>query len=609
MKLKWVIVKNFGIFRGARSFDLDDDLVMIYGENFSGKTTLGRAIYFALCGKVLTTAIKPQEIVSSNEQSATAGVVYTHENATYRIYRSTKGDLKCEYFQHQQWQQQENNDLFLPPLNPQQWQISCFLKEDELGEFLTKPPASRRDLLNQLLGIEQLLSVQDALINVRRLAKRLEKTAVSRQSSLRLDGVEDCARELAACRNTVVFLEGKLQQPEDADSRQRLYLEWKRQKDAVQIRLNALTAEYETLLSGFANHDELRNTVHQVSERLTERNQCIREAEIRTENRILLSTKLRQVEELLTNFQRLRGQEICPTCLQSLSEEHLHRLENTYREQCDELRFRLNKAETEERETRETLALFEQLASREADLRRRIEKMEFLQKDLQEARAQLETLEARLATIPLPGEDGGGSANTDVTATSNERLTWQCELDQARTRLKQLETQQAIFQEHRQNIETINRQASKATHHRLLSEWVADAVEQTLQTIVGASLKRVEENVIRCLQEFDLLRGCSRPLDLERSRLMPDINGHAFQALSGSEKVILYLGMKMAISQLMPGTDFMVLDNPTLHLDDLRREQMRDYLLRLISKKQIIILTNDKAFADSIGQGKHIELS
>jgi DNA repair exonuclease SbcCD ATPase subunit len=597
MKLKRLIIKNFGIFRGARFFDLDNDLIVFYGENFTGKTTLARAVYFALCGRVLTTGIKqPQGLVSSNEQSATTGAVYTHENEEYRIYRSTKGDIKSEFFQHHQWQQKENNTLILPALNPQQWQIGCFLQEDEIGEFLAKPPATRRDLLNQILGIEQLLSVQEAFIKVRRLAKRLEKTVLSRQSSLRLDGIEDCADELAACRNKVTFLEGKLQRPEDVGSRQRLQLEWSQQKETLQNRLKTLTTEYETLLSGFANRDELRNTLQQVTERLTERDQAIREAEAQTEKRITLSSKLKEIEALLTNFQGLQGQEICPTCLQPLSEEHLHHLERAYQEQCEELKANLSKAEAEEREAREALELFKQLAARETDLKQRVEKAEFLEKDIREARTQLETVETKLTSV------------AEETATDDDQLTLQRELEKTRVRLKQLETQHALFQEHRQNIETINRQASKATHHRLLSEWVADTMEQTLQAVVGVSLNQVEQSVISHLKDFGLLQSNPHTLDLEKTRLMPNINGRVFHALSGSEKVILYLGMKMAISQLMPGADFVVLDNPTLHLDDIRREQMRDYLLSLIPQKQIIVLTNDRGFADLFIQGKRIDL-
>jgi DNA repair exonuclease SbcCD ATPase subunit len=598
MKIERLIIKNFGIFRGARFFDLDDDLVVFYGDNFTGKTTLVRALYFALCGRVLTTGIKqPQGLVSSNEQSATVGTVYTHENETYRIYRSTKGDIKSEFFQHQQWQQKENNAIVLPALNPQQWQICCFLKEDEVGEFLAKPPATRRDLLNQILGIEQLLSVQEAFIKVRRLAKRLEKTALSQQTGLRLDGAKDCTKELAACRNKVTLLEGKIQEPKDTDSRQRLHLEWTQQKDTLQNRLKTLTTEYETLLSGFASPDELRNTLQQVTERLTERDQAIREAEARSEKRITLSAKLRETEELLSNFQGLQGQDMCPTCLQPLSEEHLHRLERAYQEQCDELKVSLSKAEAEEREAREALELFEQLATREADLRRRTVKIDILERNINETHIQLETLDAKLASI------------ADETAPDNDRMTLQQELEKTRARLKQLETQQALFQEHRQNIEMINQQANKATHHRLLSEWITDTVEQTLQTIVGASLNQIEQSVICHLKEFGLLWSHPHSLDLKGSQLMPDIDGRVFHALSGSEKVILYLGMKMAISQLMPGADFAVLDNPTLHLDDVRREQMRDYLLNLIPQKQIIVLTNDRIFADLINQGKRIDLN
>lgn len=408
--------------------------------------------------------------------------------------------------------------------------------------------------------------------------------------------MEDCVDELAACRNKVMLLEGKIQGPGDTDSRQRLHLEWTQQKDAIQGRLKTLRTEYEVILSGFASPDELRNTLQQVTERLAERDQAICAAEVQTEKRIALSSKLREIEALLMNFQELQGQESCPTCLQPLSEEHLHHLERVYQEQCEELKVHLNKAEAKEQEARETLELFKQLAAREIDLRQRAEKVEFLERDIHETHAQLETVETKLASV------------TDETATGDDQITLQRELEKTHARLKQLETQHALFQEHRQNIETINRQASKATHHRLLSEWVTDTMEQTLQAVVGISLNQVEQSVISYLKDFGLLQSNPCMLDLEKTRLMPNIGGRVFHALSGSEKVILYLGMKMAIAQLMPGADFAVLDNPTLHLDDIRREQMRDYLLSLIPKKQIIVLTNDKVFADLIDQGKRINL-
>ena len=172
MKLHRLIVRNFGIFRGKREFDLDDNMVTIYGDNFTGKTTLSQAIYFAVSGKGLTTGLKPKDLVTSDETSATVGIVYSISNQTYRTYRSSRGDVQHELLENQEWQQVDSEDLKFPSLNQQQWQIGCFLKEEELGEFVTKTPANRRDLLNQLLGIERLMSVQDSFIKVRRLAKQ-----------------------------------------------------------------------------------------------------------------------------------------------------------------------------------------------------------------------------------------------------------------------------------------------------------------------------------------------------------------------------------------------------------------------------------------------------
>jgi ABC-type taurine transport system ATPase subunit len=58
----------------------------------------------------------------------------------------------------------------------------------------------------------------------------------------------------------------------------------------------------------------------------------------------------------------------------------------------------------------------------------------------------------------------------------------------------------------------------------------------------------------------------------------------------------------------MPGANFLVLDNPTAQLDDIRRRQMQEFLLSLVPQKQVIVLTNDKIFADLLASGERVEL-
>jgi DNA repair exonuclease SbcCD ATPase subunit len=172
-----------------------------------------------------------------------------------------------------------------------------------------------------------------------------------------------------------------------------------------------------------------------------------------------------------------------------------------------------------------------------------------------------------------------------------------------------LERQQMLYEQRRQTILSANRQAEMVTKHRLLSEWAADAVAHTVQAVVGISLKKADAEITACLQNFGLFHAQAQRIDLEKSQLMPDIDGRALQTLSGSEKTILYLSMKIALSRLMPGADFLVLDDPTLHLDETRRERLCDYLLSLPPEKQIILFTNERGFAEQFVNAKRIDLS
>lgn len=596
MKIRRLTVKNVGTFRGVRSFDLDQPVVVIFGRNFTGKSTLVRAIYFALTGKVLTTGMKPQLLTSVNEVSATVGIEYSHLGGRYRVFRSNKGDLLIEQHHDQVWSPLANNAAALPALNPQQWLISCFLKEEELGELLMHPPASRRDLLNQLLGVEQLLKVQDVFVRLRRMTKRREKTAIAQQASLRLDSARDCQADMEKCRNHVAHLEERLKLPQDADFRQRLRMEWEQLRDVLKARHASLLGELKSAQAGFASVKELRAMQQQIADRLADRDRQVQQATAQTEARIGLSERLRHAQQMLLAVQSLHGLETCPTCRQPLPASQVHRLEDDLKRQCDDLAAMLQNAERQEHEARETVRLLDQLAQRELDLRQRAARLQTLGEEIEEIQKQVEDLERKLSALPtvLNGND------------SHEKL--HRELQQGRANLSRLETQQALFEQHRRRIEEVNRNALHATRYRLMSEWITDALDHTVQHFTGVTLKQLEQSLTDCLTQFKLFEGRELIIDLEHSQLLPDIDGRAFQTLSGSEKAILYLGIKIAFSRMMPGADFLILDNPTLPLDDLRRNYLGDYLLSLTPEKQIILFTNDPVFANLMTQDKRINL-
>jgi exonuclease SbcC len=600
MKLEKIIVKNFGLYREQRHFELSNDLTVFYGANFSGKSTLAKAIYFALTGKALATGLKPPALASAGAASGTTGLFYQHQQKNFRLYRSTRGDLQIEQAEGEKWQRCAENAQTLPSLNFQQWRTGCFLHEDELGEFLVQPPASRRDLLNQLLGVESLLKAQELFIQVRRLAKRREKTATGLQESLRLDGLADHSAELQTAKSAVAKLEARLQALQEtapeARPDERLRQTWDQAKAAAQTRLEHSQQQLDAVRAGFNQRDELTALLQQSAQQLSQREAATREMESCTELRITLTSQLRQVEEMLAMIRGLQGREKCPTCQQPLSPAVIEKLVEDYQTKREAILRERDEAETKEREARETVRLFDELARKQTELEQRLQRWQQIDAEIAAAQKELETWENKLVAL------------APLSPASETREKLQQELENHRRQLADLERQQMLCEQRRQAILSANRQAEIVAKHRLLSEWAADAVARTVQSVVGISLKKADAEITACLQNFGLFHAQPQKIDLEKSQLMPDLDGRALQTLSGSEKTILYLSMKIALSRLMPGADFLVLDDPTLHLDKTRRERLRDYLLSLPPEKQIILFTNDRGFAEQFVNAKRIDL-
>lgn len=601
MKLERLVVKNVGRYREKHEFDLRGEMILFYGANFSGKSTLARAVYFALTGRALNTGLKPPALASTNAASGTVGLFYQHQQSRFRIYRSTKGEVQIEQADGEKWQQCSANAATLPGLNFQQWRTGCFLHEDELGEFLVQPPASRRDLLNQLLGVESLLQAQELFIQVRRLAKRREKTATGLQESLRLDGLTDRTVELQAARSAVAKLEARLQALQgtrlDAGPDERLRQTWEQARATAQTRLEQSQQQLAALRAGFTHSDELAELLQQSAQQLTQRETAIREMESCTELRIALTSQLRQVEEMLGMIKGLQGRETCPTCQQPLAPAAIARLVEDYQTRREAIVHEREQAAAKEHEARETVRMFDELAGRQIDLEQRLHRWQQIDAEIAAAQEELETWEIKLAALaPLSPAD-----------ESRENL--QQELDAHRRQLAELERQHLLYEQRRQAVLSANRQAEIVAQQRLLSEWAAEAVARTVQSVVGISLKKADAEIAACLQSFGLFRAQPQKIDLEKSQLMPDLDGRALPTLSGSEKTILYLSMKTALSRLMPGADFLVLDDPTVHLDETRRGRLRDYLASLLPEKQIILFTNDRGFAEQFGNAKRTDLS
>ena len=273
MRIRQLTIKDIGVFSGIRRFDFDHHLTEKKKKNFSGKSTLLRAIYFALCGKILNAGIKAKDIVSDGAKSGTVGITYAINDHLFRIYRSTKGDLQEEQFKDQIWQSIESSAL--PPLNFHQWQVGCFLKEEELGEFLSLTSANRRDLLHQLLGVESLMAARNIFIDFRRFAKNAEKSAIAKRNALGSGVLHDYHDELKEKLSQIKAIEEKIQNIKDHAENYRLVVELEKTKSALAMKQKTVREKIANTLSDFNSVQELNKVLKELAYRLAVRDEYL----------------------------------------------------------------------------------------------------------------------------------------------------------------------------------------------------------------------------------------------------------------------------------------------------------------------------------------------
>ncbi|HDL01559.1 MAG TPA: hypothetical protein ENH23_04930 [candidate division Zixibacteria bacterium] len=71
--------------------------------------------------------------------------------------------------------------------------------------------------------------------------------------------------------------------------------------------------------------------------------------------------------------------------------------------------------------------------------------------------------------------------------------------------------------------------------------------------------------------------------------------------LSGGERIAAALALRVGLSRALIGSmlALIILDEPTIHLDSLRRRELVEFIRKLQTIPQTIVVTHDKEFEDS----------
>ena len=614
MLLERIRLRTFGCFQ-EQDFDLHDGINLIFGPNFSGKSTLVNAIFFTLTGKPIVPRVDASAMKNPKAYSGTAGLQFMANGERYQLYRATGKRVQLRNEKEGAWQvlfddkRIRATELMLQErfgIMHEQLALTTFLREGEIFEFLARQSATRRDILHTLLGIDRLIEVRQRFIDTRRIAKREQGRIRAHQNSLRYNAQNVNETEIAR-------IEAKLKDLETAYSAETgdsaLIAEWVQHKDRLQKQLDTLTRQQNEILSGFDDVAHLRQMIATIKKAIQDASGL----ETKREQLIQQTGRLEsEIEALTTVCNTLRtliesGEQHCPTCYQTVEREVVQRIVDEKEEEKSQRSAELEKHKRSLETETANLESRRELEQRLQTLQARLTQYKQCTQDIDKIQMELNALSSRLSETGT--QQNAQSLSDTLTTVDKQQLKSQ--IDSERKKLDKLKQEEAVRLDRLGALQRANLDAAKVEKTLLSLELACTGIDKTIETLQQQILKPAEDELHHWIDKMQLF-GETR-VDLQREHLLPSLSidgaDRSLMLLSGSEKMFLYLCFKVALARVLGNPGFFVLDDPTLHLDGERKTLMVDFIRQLAEEHQVVVTSYDEDVRSGLEGAHLIEMS
>ncbi len=605
MGITKLVLKNIGLF-SQKTIEFNQGLNLIYGENASGKTTIANSIFYCLLGQHLFPKAKPDSLARYNSSHGTVGLFFQKDGIDYRLYRSTQKKVQLEQSINGQWKI-ITDENFVNNLNRQRIAMISFLREGEISEFLTKDPADRKKVLDTLLGIEDLLEATELFKEARKIAKREEKRLLEYSKNIRIESVDDKKKEIKECEKRLKELEKQeeiLSKDPSLSINLQLVNKLKTDTEQLQKKLKERELEKDKLLGNLEQNHRLEDIIQEIDAEL------LRFEEQRLNLPILISKKGElegKISQFNENEQRFKEvQNICPTCGQRLTQEQISTIiqqsqlaKTKISDEIKSINEEIIKLSNEEK-------MANALKDKRYELKRRLETIQridneilSLEKEYNTAKENLLTEEAKIKNFEIIQKSQAEYKNIKEEITSINR------------RLIELNKESVLIETRLKEIVRFKEESARAANNRLKFEFAVTSLENTRDYILKEVFEPAQERLQGIIEEFGFFKGAD--IDICSNYLLPTLSfesqEYGMLNLSGSEKMIIYLGMKVALSEHLGNLGFFIFDDPSLHLDLERKKLLLQFMTKLAARMQVIALTNDKYLFENVNAYERIELN
>ncbi|WP_054836789.1 AAA family ATPase [Metallosphaera hakonensis] len=224
----------------------------------------------------------------------------------------------------------------------------------------------------------------------------------------------------------------------------------------------------------------------------------------------------------------------------------------------------------------------ESLLKQRDELRKEIEDLSFDQLELDRKRKDRDALRVQIETLQRDIGEKRGKLHEII----ERRKQLESEITELTEKVKQVQD----LSRAKERLEKLRRILSEGGLQSYLISTLKGRIENNLNDIMSM----FNMSFARVILTFQESRSLSGKIDIQAL----DQNGQSLPIgmLSGGEKIAIALGLRLAIARsLMGSLGFMILDEPTIHLDSQRRAELLSVIqesMRVVP--QIIVVTHDE---------------
>lgn len=608
MKITRLKAEHIGCF-SKKTFDFSD-LTVIYGENRSGKSTLIYALYYALFGKHLNMTLSAPDLCQKGEKFGAATLYFSGEETSCQLWRSTLGTQAFSILSEDgiSWNSSDQLDSLKPyvPIPADVASLTSFFREGELIYFLKDIPKYNKTLLQQILEMDDIFILQTRFKKAGSIAKEKRKNILD-SFSPRIPTHLD----LNNSRKEAQSLEKKLQETDQEIKRLSTVLGKSTDPQLLmilQMACDEIKLEMESIekaKTALPPVQELIQRKEEIEKNLSQSNAVYPSTDDFQRQLGRLDQSIQGVKSDIQRLSDLEKQPSCHTCGQALSSERLLRLISERKAECEELETKRNSLSSEilavqttikDQKTSQTalMAIQRQIA----EIQHWDEKTGRLTSRLSQAKTELEKTKG--SAIDHPEFE---ATSKKVESLQAVQADTQKKLFNLNLEIKQTEQALKDFEGQQEKIKVADR-------HTLLCEIAYQAMDLSVSELNRKLMDKIRTSLKEWADHFQYLSQFN--IEITSRELTPIIQakGYPFKLnqMSKSERIFLYMMLKLAIGDAMGHLGVFVLDDPADGLDLKRQEVLVHLLKEVRNKRQVIVTTNDERFADMFGQELRLNL-